>query len=83
MQKVNRGKSTHHQDKRAQEFCQEFLDYPVFECAVVPHAATSGAAGRRFKLFGKWEPCDAAEVQSPRTTSAPRGANAQPLSAHY
>lgn len=83
MQKVNRGKSTHHQDKRAQEFRQEFLDYPVFECAVVPHAATSGAAGRRFKLFGKWEPCDAAEVRSPRTTSAPRGANAQPLSAHY
>lgn len=51
MQKVNRRKSTHHQDKRAQEFRQEFLDYPVFECAVVPHAATSGAAGRRFKLL--------------------------------
>lgn len=51
MLKVNKRKPTHHQDKGAQEFRQEFLDYPVFECAVVPHAAKSGAAGRRFKLL--------------------------------
>lgn len=52
MQKVNWGaESTHNQDKRAQEFRQEFLDYSVFECAVVPHAAASGAAGRCLKLL--------------------------------
>lgn len=50
MQNAKKKKSTHNQDKRAQEFCQEFLDYSVFECAVVPHAATSGAAARLLLL---------------------------------
>lgn len=84
-------KSTHNQDKGAQEFRQELLDYCVFECAVVPHAATSGAAGRRLflKTLTSGSCCDAAEVQSPLITSAPppgmeggRG-NRQPFSGRH
>lgn len=30
---------TYNQDKRPQEFCQEFLEYSMFECTVLPHAS--------------------------------------------
>lgn len=30
---------TYNQDKRPQEFCQDFLEYSMFECTVLPHAS--------------------------------------------
>ncbi len=31
--------ATYNQDKCSQEFCQEFLEYSMFECTVLPHAS--------------------------------------------
>lgn len=64
------GKATYNQDKRAEEFCQEFLDYSMFESAVVPHAAVSRLAGR-CQNSEKWKPCDALTFGALYITSPP------------